>query len=135
MFSHPITTTGLGVDLKVPHDGIFYFKIAPLKNGVRGAISTLVLKVDTTSPDVPTIRVSSLKIKKGEVVRLELSSHDDLSGLEKNFYISSDDSIWVPSFSKLYIPFHEVGVHKLGVRVFDNAQNYSDSQVIITVTK
>lgn len=41
----------------------------------------------------------------------------------------------VPTFSKLYIPFHDTGEHTVRVRVFDNAENYSEIEVVITVTK
>jgi hypothetical protein len=76
-----------------------------------------------------------LSVKRGEVVRFELSSKDGLSGLEKNFYVQNDGSIWLPTFSKLYIPFHDVGEHSIGVRVFDNAGNYADTSVVVQVKK
>jgi hypothetical protein len=134
-FINPITTSAQSVSLEAPSDGVFYFRLAPIKNGVMGSISTLKIKIDTTPPAVPTIRVSSLDVTKGDVVRFELNSSDNGSGLQKNFYIKNDGSIWLPAAPKLYIPFTEVGEFTVGIRVFDNAENHSDSQVIVRVHK
>lgn len=132
-FVNAKTTTLNNVNIIVPEDGIYYFRLAAQRGGVVGLTSTLKIKIDDTPPDTPIIKASNLSIKKNDVVRFQLSSNDEGSGLQKNFYVKVDDSAWLPSFSKLYMPFREVGTHKFSVRVFDNAENYSDSSVIINV--
>jgi hypothetical protein len=130
---NPITTSATAVTLTAPDDGVYYFKIAPKQGTTVGQMVRLRLQIDTTPPDVPTIKASNLSVKKDDIVRFELSSDDALSGLQRNFYVESNGSTWFPSFSKIYMPFHEVGVHTLGVRVFDNAENYSDAAVSVRV--
>ncbi len=132
---NPSTTSAKTVSLDAPNDGVFYFRLAPIKNGIPGAVSTLKIKIDTTPPDTPTIRESSLNVTQGDVVRFELSSSDDESGLQKNFYVKNDGGIWLPAASKLYIPFTTAGEHTVSVRVFDNAENYSDAEVTVRVRK
>ncbi len=44
-------------------------------------------------------------------------------------------STWLPTLSRLYMPFHDTGAHTVSVRVFDNAENYSDGEVEIRVKK
>lgn len=132
---NPTVTSSTIANITADTDDAYYFKLAAKRNGVMGLVSTLKINVDTTPPTSPRIKVSNSRIKKDDIVRLELSSDDEMSGLQKNFYIRIDGSAWLPTFSKLYMPFNEVGKHTLRVRVFDNAENYSDSEVIINVTK
>ncbi len=132
-FVNPKTTKLNSVNLTVPKDGVYYFRLAAEKGDIQGLVSTLKIHIDDTPPDTPTITASNLSIKKNDVVRFRLSSEDRGSGLQKNFYVKVDSSTWLPSFSKLYMPFREVGTHEFSVRVFDNAENYSDSSVIINV--
>ncbi len=121
------------VSLLASTDGIFYFKVAPKKEGVTGLPTILQIKVDTTPPEKPTIQASNLSIKKNDIVRFQLSSEDAASGMQKNFYVRVDGSLWLPTFSNIYMPFTETGTHVVSVRVFDNAENYSESQVTIKV--
>jgi hypothetical protein len=130
---NPTVTSLTSVTLTVPSDGVFYFKIAAKKGNMFGQVSRLKIRIDTTAPDTPTILASSLSIKKNDIVRFVLSSNDDGSGLQKNFYVRVDNSAWLPTNAKIYMPFHETGEHTFGVRVFDNAENYSDSYVTVKV--
>lgn len=119
--------------LNAPHDGVFYFKIAPRSNGITGLSAVLKIQIDATPPESPRIKASTVAVKKDDIVRFELSSEDALSGLQKNFYVRSGTSAWLPTFSKLYMPFSEKGNHIIRVRVFDNAENFSESQITVKV--
>lgn len=130
-----LATSANEITLNAPSDGVYYFRIAPQKDGVRGLTSTLTVMIDTTPPDIPNIKTSTTKIKKNGIVRFELASNDTLSGLQKNFYVRIGSTVWLPTFAKLYMPFRDVGEQRVGVRVFDNAENFSDSEVIINVTR
>lgn len=132
-FTYYKTTSFSNVTVEAPHDGTFYFKVAARQGAVTGPISVFKINIDTTPPENPTIKLSSSIVKKDDIVRFELSSEDDLSGLQKNFYVRSEGVTWIPTFSKIYMPFHDVGPHTVDVRVFDNAENYADSSVTIDV--
>lgn len=84
-FINPTLTTAQRLRINAPGEGVFYFKIAPEKKNIKGELSIVKVKIDTTPPDIPTIRTSSLRVKSGDVVRFELSSRDELSGLQKTF--------------------------------------------------
>lgn len=132
---NPTVTSSTIAKVTADADGTYYFKLAAKRNGVTGLVSTLKINIDTTSPDSPLVKVSDLQIKKDDIVRFEFSSDDEMSRLQKNFYIRMNGSAWLPTSSKLYMPFRETGNHSLRVRVFDNAENYSETEVIINVTK
>jgi hypothetical protein len=131
---NPISTTNTSISLTAPHDGIFYFKLAAKKGDVTTETSSFTIKIDTTPPSLPVIRASSISIGKGDVVRFELSSDDDMSGLQPSFYVKIDNNLRLPTFSKLFIPFDTAGNHTVNVRVFDQAENYSDSEINIKVS-
>lgn len=131
----PIRTFATEVTVEAPTDGVYYFKLAARKGDLTGLVSTFKINIDSTPPNIPLIKTSSLRVKKDDIVRFELSSEDDGSGLQKNFYVRLDDSTWLPTLSRLYMPFHDTGVHTVGVRVFDNAENYADGEVEIRVKK
>lgn len=133
--SNPKKTSSSNLTLQAQTDGIYYFKIAPRKNDVRGLTTVLKLRIDTTPPETPSIKVSNPSVYTDEVVRFEFASEDDLSGVQPNFYVSIDGSINLPTSSRLYVPFSEAGVHELKVRAYDNAENYSESTVLIHVRK
>lgn len=129
------STFSTSLTVTPPADGLYYFKLAAKRDDVLSQVSVFKISIDTTPPSAPRIKVSSARVKKDDIVRFELSSEDTMSGLQKNFYVRIDGGAWLPSSSKLFMPFHEVGDHTLGVRVFDNAENYSDSELVINVSK
>jgi hypothetical protein len=131
----PKKTSSSNLLLHAPTDGIYYFKIAPLQNGVQGSTTLLKIKIDTTSPEIPLIKASSQEVHTDEMVRFQFESSDDLSGAQKNFYISVDGSINLPTTPQLYMPFNMAGDHVVKVRVYDNAENYSEASTVIHVTK
>lgn len=118
-----------------PKDGIYYFHLALKKDGIIGPTKIIKINIDTEAPNIPTIRASSLNVKKGEIVRLEFGGQDGFSGIQKNFYIKVDDGIFLPTAQKLYIPFDKSGQHIITLRIFDNAENYSETKVTINVSK
>lgn len=121
-------------DFLAEDDGVYYFHAAPIGLGRIGPVSHLKILIDTTPPSPPGIQVSAKQVREGDVVRFELSSRgDDASGLQKNFYVQFDDKTWFPTASNLFVPFFDSGTHRVSVRVFDNAGNYSDRSAEITV--
>ncbi len=129
-----VTWDGM-VILNPDHDGIYYFHIAAKKGNTLGPISHFRVNIDATPPLPPVIQASKTKIKPGEVVRFQFSGSDALSGLQPNYYVKIDNSIFIPTLSRLDIPFLENGVHTIGLRTFDNARNFSDANMTIEVSK
>lgn len=128
------STTADAVTLRNLPDGIYYFHIAAEKDGVISPISSQKVMIDTTPPSPPVIRASQTKVSQGEPVRLEFSSSDALSGLERNYYVKFDDRVFLPAFSPLYVSF-PAGRQTVTVRAFDDAGNYSDSSITFDVAK
>lgn len=126
-------TNDKSVVLRVETDGAYYFHIAAKKEDKIGPISHFKIKIDKTPPLQLTIKSSATKIKVGEVVRFEFSSKDEVSGLQSGYYVKVDNGIRLPSLPQLYVAFSEKGKHTLSVRVFDNANNFSDADVEINV--
>ena len=127
------TTNKKNLDFTAQNDGIYYFHLTPLVSGYTGATFSIKIMIDTTPPKIPEIKADTTTIKAGETVRLEFFSHgDNVSGLQKNFYISFDGGVWIPTLPQLDI-FFEAGKHTVSLRVFDNAGNFSDTSTAITV--
>jgi hypothetical protein len=90
--------------------------------------------IDTTPPTKPKVLVSSTNITMGELVRLVFTSADSTSGLQQgNFYVSYDNGIYLPVNSPFYTSFGQRGVRQVTVRVYDNAENYSEETIEFTV--
>jgi len=113
-------------------DGIYYFHIAEIvnANGKLGAATTKKVMIDTTPPDAPKIAASEPNIAAGQVERVEFSSKDALSGLQKNFYVKFNGGMFLPLASPLIIAYPK-GRHTIIVRAFDNAGNYADGSMQI----
>ncbi len=129
--SHSQPTTNGHADFSVNQDGIYDFHL--FENNNESVHAHKTIHIDTTPPLPPAIRSSANEVAKGQIVRLDFSSTDALSGIQKNFYISFNDATWLPTLPQLYIPFLTAGQQKITVRVFDNAGNYSDSTTFVTV--
>jgi hypothetical protein len=121
------------VNLSVKKDGIYYFHVIAVKNGVAGPAKNYKIMIDDTPPPQPVILASETKVGVGNLVRFKFSGSDDISGLQKYFYVKIDNSILFPSGPELDIPFLEPGRHYLTLRVFDNAGNYSETTKEIDV--
>jgi hypothetical protein len=135
ILTKPKTIKNNFVSITVPDDGVYYFHLAAAKDGVIGPISTYQLRIDITPPTSSIIRASSLNIRAGEMVRFSFDSSDSTSGLQANYYVKIDNGIFMPSLSQLFLLFLKEGVHIVTVRVFDNANNYSDAKVNVIVKK
>ena len=132
---NPKTTTDNMVILNVPDDGIFYFHITAENNSQTSAATSYKLKIDSTPPLPPIIQASALRVKAGTVVRFNFDGEDDTSGLQPNYYVNLGGGVCLPSLPRLYVPFLSVGAHIVTVRIFDQAGNYSDSQITIQVDR
>ena len=126
--------SGDSLRLVVPKDGVYYLHIQAEKNKIPiGKAVTVKVQVDATPPQPPVIRVSGTTLNRGETARFEFTGEDKLSGLQSTFYVKFDDSIFLPVVPALNIAFPEEGNHVLTARAFDNAGNFSDSSVMISV--
>ena len=112
-------------------DGIHFFHLKTLPGQER--LAHMRVMIDTTPPKPPVIQASATEVKKGEIVRFSFRGEDAMSGIQKNFYVSIDGGLWLPSLPSLYIPFLESGLHEVKVRVFDQAENYRDASITIRV--
>ena len=121
-----------GIDLAVENDGVYYFHL--FYPGFERSHFHKMIRIDTTPPALPIIRSSATNVKAGEVVRFDFESQeDDLSGIQKNFYVQFDGGLWLPTLPQMYVPFLEAGEHTVVLRVFDNAENFADSSATIMV--
>lgn len=117
------------------HDGVHYFHIqAKSAEGTTGPMSDFKIMVDTTPPTPPVIRVSNQNVIKGDVVRIDFTSNDIASGLQTGFYVKMNEGTFLPVKPPFYIPFLNAGDYPLVIRVFDKANNFSDSSIIIHVS-
>jgi hypothetical protein len=126
-------TTSSSVALHINNDGVYYFHVAAQKDSIIGPTTNFKIQIDTTPPAAPQIAMSQATVKKGDVVRFDLNSSDSESGLQSNYYVKIDNSIFFPALPDLDIPFVDSGSHTVTVRVFDNAGNYSDSEITVQV--
>ncbi len=123
----PLTVTA-------PADGVFYFHMATKKAGVVQSIYDRPVRVDTAPPQTVNLSASQTEIKVGEIVQLVSSGQDDTSGVQSAFYLREG------SGSPLFIganhshTFSDPGEHILVLQAFDNAGNYSEDQIVISVT-
>ncbi len=113
-------------------DGVYYFHLAGEKNKVVGTVSSFKIKIDQTPPAPPNILSSDIRVPAGQIVRLKFESSDNLSGLERGFYIKIDDGLFFPTGSSLFTAFSR-GSHEITVRVFDLAGNYADNSLSLEV--
>jgi hypothetical protein len=115
-------------------DGIYYFHLLSQREDEKSELSHYPIKIDSTPPMTLSVKASAESVAVGEVVRFELSSKDELSNLQSTFYVKlRDGGIFFPTGPQIFIAFPKKGEQKITVRVFDRANNYSESQKIITV--
>jgi len=124
------STTNGYLDTKFSKDGVYYFHLRGRDaSGEWGPVSHLKIMEDSTPPLSPVIQSSMVKSGSGEIVRFNFSGEDEMSGVQKNFYVRFDNGIWFPMLPQLHIPFFKGEKHTVYLRVFDNAGNFSDSSV------
>lgn len=126
-------TSENSLSFDVDEDGVYYFHLLPEKNGDIGNIIHYKIMIDSTAPLSPAIQASHTKIEPGEMVRFDFTGEDELSGIQKGFYVKFDEGIFLPVAPPLYIPFLSSGRHSVIVRVFDKAGNFNDAEAEIEV--
>jgi hypothetical protein len=124
------TLQGNSASIPIPGDGVFYFHLQ-LASG--GPIAHYRIQSDRTPPTLSAIRLSSDTVTVGDVVRVTLDSEDAGSGLQKNYYIDFGSHLFLPAGPQLFIPFLAAGNHKIVLRVYDNAGNYTEQARVIHV--
>jgi len=125
------STSENSVRLSAPGDGVYYFHLARISGGKVGRTNHYKLKIDSAPPTKPIIRVSQNPVKAGDIVRLVFSSKDNTSGINPIFYISMDDSIFTPVVGQVAMPISTSGAHRLVVRAYDRAGNYSQNETFL----
>jgi hypothetical protein len=129
------TTTDSSLNFSVDEDGVYYFCLqAEDARGNRGPVSRFKIMIDATPPLPPEILTSSQEVKRDEIVRLDFTAKDALSGLQSGFFVKINEGIFLPVKPPFYIPFLDCGEYFFVIRAFDKANNFSDSGVVIRVT-
>lgn len=126
------TTTGSSVRVAIPDDGIFYFHLQ-LASG--GPVVHYRVQVDTVPPNIVSFNMSSARVFAGDVVRFFFDAKDTGSGVQKNYYVDLGNHLFLPIGNQLFIPFLEAGEQKVTLRVYDDANNYTEKTQIIYVEK
>jgi len=121
------------VDLPITEDGVFYFHLSAAEQGEVIETVHRQIKVDRTPPTPPEIRVNKQEVQRGEVVRFEFRAGSSTSGMQSTFYVKVNNGILMPVGPQMFMTFSSRGNHTLTLRVFDNANNYSESSMVITV--
>ncbi len=128
-------TTENSIQLKVDKDGVYYFHLLPSIPGKDSAVpSHFKIMIDSTAPKPAIIQASEYKVKRGELVRFDFRSSDELSGLQQGFYVKfKKHAQFLPVKPPLYVPFLDKGEYIITIRAFDKANNFSDSSIKIKV--
>lgn len=122
------------ISIAIQTDGIYYFHLAARNEAGTGPQANYRIKIDNTAPDSPVVKIAKPLVQRGETIRFEFASYDKGSGLQNNFYYSLDGGTFLPVGANLSTSFDSIGQHQITVRAFDNAGNFSDSQVLIAVS-
>jgi hypothetical protein len=127
-------TSSTSIDFLAKNDGVYYFHIVPIGKNERNPVTHYKIMVDSTPPMEPSIKASAEKAAPGEAIRFEFEDNgDNLSGMQKNFYVQFDGGMWMPTASQMSIPFMEEGEREVKLRVFDKADNFSDTGIKIKI--
>ena len=115
------------------NDGLQYFNIAQYQDDNLINSASYPLKVDTLPPVVPTINISNLQPRIGEMVRFEFNSSDSMSGLADYFTIKINGGLELFVKDSYQTSFIRKGRVVATVTAYDIAGNSSESSVIINV--
>ncbi len=121
------------ISLLALQDGIQYFHVAGVRGGVRGPISHFKIMIDATPPDKPVIQTSADTVAQNETVRINVSSRDAASGLQRFMYARVNNSMFLPFSPPTSYSFPKAGTYTLVIRIFDNAGNWSEATRVIRV--
>ncbi len=126
-------TSENSLSFDVDKDGIYYFHLLPEKDNDTKTIIHYKIMIDSTPPLPPIIKASHKMIEPGEMVRFDFTAEDELSGIQKGFYVKFDEGIFLPVAPPLYMPFLNLGKYFVVIRIFDKAGNFNDSMIEINV--
>ena len=132
--SPALPTTNNAISLLATQDGVYYFHIAGMRGTTEGPISHFKVMIDSTEPDAPDILLGASSVQTGDMVRIQASSHDGLSGLQRFLYARINNGMFSPFTSPASYSFPKAGTYILTVRAYDNAGNWSESSRTIRVT-
>jgi hypothetical protein len=124
------TVTGSSVEVTIPSDGVFYFHLMPT---LGGSVAHYRVQSDRTPPSIVSMRVSAEQIMVGDVVRFDFEAEDSASGIQKNYYVDLGNHLFLPAGPGIFVPFLEAGDQKIVLRVYDDADNYSEKSQAIHV--
>lgn len=118
-------------------DGIWYFHVKYLADGVWSKPQHYKLQVDTASPT--NLSVNSEKDDAGKVT-LHMKAYDSLSGIDRYQVVAdSDNPISVKSdvngAASVEVPSYRSGEHTLVVSAFDKAGNKTETKTTIITDK
>jgi hypothetical protein len=124
------TVQGSQLSLPVPGDGIYYLHLQSVR---ANAVTHYRIQSDFTGPTITAFNASETTITEGDVVRFDFAARDAGSGVEKNYYIDIGNKLFLPANEQIYVPFLEAGKQNLTLRIYDEAGNYSEKQLSVTV--
>lgn len=125
------TTIARAVTVDIPGDGLYYFHIQR-KSG--GPISHYLIRSDRTPPIITSMDLSSSSVAVGDVVRFDFDATDNVSGIQRNYYIDLGNDLLLPIGRQLFVPLLSKGSQTIRLRVYDNAGNYAEEMKTIHVT-
>ncbi len=128
-----LPTTEHQVTVSADSDGTYYFNIASSQNTELGPMSSYRVNIDTTAPQRVSIKASATNITAGDAVQFEFVADDATSGIQKNYYVSINGKIFLPTTASVLIPFPDSGQYHVTVQVFDQAENRARASQVITV--
>ena len=125
---------GNKLTLSAPSDGIFYFHVAPLSGSRIGQTRHYKVMIDTEPPVNVRILSSQDEAHIGDVLRLEFSGEDSMSGTQNMMYIDMNTGTFLPVGKQAYVPLVDVGTIPIKLRVYDKAGNYVQVTRVFKVT-
>lgn len=136
------STINTSITKSVEGDGIWYFHIRALANGIWGGTTHYLFRIDTTRPADFDIDIEKNNIKSGDRAIINFLTTDAASGVDhyeiKIINISdnnSEVSLFHEETSPYQLPLLEENDYKIIVRAFDLAGNQTDSNIDLKVTK
>ncbi len=127
-------TADNALSVTAPNDGVFYLHLAAIKAGVVGPATTSLVRIDATPPQKVELKASQTEVKPGDIVQLISSSKDETSGSQPAYSLRVNGGPFLTVGPSLNYSFNSPGTYTLVIRAFDNAGNYAEDQVVITVT-
>ncbi|MCX6756076.1 MAG: hypothetical protein NTX85_01935 [Candidatus Nomurabacteria bacterium] len=124
------TTNENTIAFKIPTDGVFYFHLQ-LDSG--GPIAHFKIKSDFTPPTILSMIKSTDDVYQGDVVRFAFNAIDNVSGIQKNYYVDLGGHLFLPVGSEMFVPFLSLGKQSITLRVYDTAGNYAEQMESINV--